>query len=210
MHSRNCRQFAGGTIRQCTAAVGMGRRVVAPLEQQTRHECSPSMAALPGMSDESGHWVNEHGSHRRTTVNRSDDDNWVWLVVAWGVGLLAPPITLLVPAAYHAWEPVRGVLTARAKRKAEERRKAALAAEVAAEQVRQRQLVEEYRRNLPPPPPPPPPPPTADELRTAARSRFESTVRSIDSTSLSDAEKHHAREMAKQTLFRELDRLMTR
>lgn len=160
------------------------------------------------------HFLHLRRLHRRAVVNRSDNDlsawdDWRW-PVAWGVGLLlAPPISLVVPAVYHGWGPVRRALAARAKRKAEERKKAALAAEAAAEEARQRQLAEEYRRNLPPPPPPPPPPPTADEQRAAAKRRFESTIVSIDSTSLTDAEKHHAREMAKQTLFRELDRLMT-
>lgn len=138
-----------------------------------------------------------------------DPDHYAVDIVIWAASFAAPPLTFVVPAVYHGWGPVRRALAARAKRKAEERQKAALAAEAAAEETRQRRLVDEYRRNLPPPPPPPPPPPTADEQRTAAKGRFESTIRSIDSTSLSDAEKHHAREMAKQTLFRELDRLMT-
>lgn len=139
-----------------------------------------------------------------------DSDAYAVGILVWAAGLAAPPLTLVLPAVYYAWAPTKRALANRAKRKAEERKEAQrLAAEVA-ERERLRREAEEYRKSLPPPPPPPPPPPTAERLRAAAKERFESTIRSIDSASLTEAEKHHAREVAKQTFFRELDRLMAR
>lgn len=142
-------------------------------------------------------------------MSSSDDERWGW-PIAWGVGLIAPPVTLVVPAVYHAWPLVKRAWTAHARRREEARRVAA----VRAEETRRRRAAEAeaeaYRRSLPPPPPPPPPPPTTEELREQARTRYEATLRTLAAATLSDEERRFAREQAKQVLFRELDRLMTR
>lgn len=133
----------------------------------------------------------------------SDDDGWTTAIV-WGLGLILPPVTLILPAVYHGWGPLKRAWEAHGRRREEARR----AARWRAEEARQRRAAEAYRRSLPPPPPPPPPPPTREELRAAAIAAYEATVKALDAATLGDAERRVAIEQAKQTLFRELDRLM--
>jgi hypothetical protein len=129
------------------------------------------------------------------------DDDGMTTAIVWGVGLILPPVTLIIPAIYHGWGPLKRAWAAHARRRE-------VARLIAARRTEEARRAEAYRRSLPPPPPPPPPPPTREEQRAAAHARYEAAVEALDAATLGEAERRVATEQAKQTLFRELDRLM--
>lgn len=131
------------------------------------------------------------------------DDSDTTDVLVWAATFLIPPVTFLLPVVYYGWRPLTTAVGGWRSRRAIRR---AIAARQA-EERRHRLAAEAAWRALPPPPPPPPVP-TTDELRTAARARYEAALRALDAPGLTDAERHAGAERAKQAYLRDLDRLI--
>jgi len=135
-----------------------------------------------------------------------DPDDWVAPALVWGIALVAPPVSLAVPAAYYAWRGVRALVpvvgravAARAARAREERQRREARLELA------RQAAEAERLRVAALPPPPP---TAEELAAQARARYEAALRALDAAPLDETERRAGREHARLRLLRELDGLM--
>lgn len=123
---------------------------------------------------------------------------------ALGTAVLLPPLVSL----WEGWRAMVGRQADAARRRREEGQRLRDEQE-RAEREHQWIEAERLRRESAPPAPPRPPPPTKEALAAAAREWYEATLRILDETLTDETERAAGRDLAKQKLLRELERIMS-